>query len=188
MVALTHKRSGAVGVADHAGWAILVTVDAAGGFVDRRRVDLVGVELPKMPYHHDAQGLPFEQAAALIERVASSARSSAAECLEALAATVAVDIAAIALRVCPPLPETVAERLANYRAQNVADWVMYRQALASAAVARGWAVHWYDARRVLQHPNIAHVLDETGAALGPPWQKDHRVAMAAAIAANLVPR
>jgi hypothetical protein len=32
--------------------------------------------------------------------------------------------------------------------RNVADWVMYRKALASAAEARGWPVYWYDAKTV----------------------------------------
>ena len=35
------------------------------------------------------------------------------------------------------------------RAENVADWVMYRNARAAAAEARGWPVHWYDAKSVL---------------------------------------
>ena len=89
------------------------------------------------------------------------------------------------------MPATVPERLANYRAQNVADSVMYREALAQAAQARGWSVHWYDARRVLVEAaralgrrTIEDLLDKTGATIGPPWQKDHRVAMAAAMAAG----
>jgi hypothetical protein len=68
---------------------------------------------------------------------------------------------------------------------------MYREALAQAATARGWLVHWYDARsvskeaaKVLGRPNVDELLETTGAALGPPWQKDHRQAMAAAIAAS----
>ena len=55
----------------------------------------------------------------------------------------------VALRKCPQLPPTIAERIKEYRAQNVADWVMYRKALASAAEARGWPVYWYDAKSVL---------------------------------------
>ncbi len=53
----------------------------------------------------------------------------------------------VAFRNCPRLPPTIAERITDYRAQRVADWVMYRKALASAAVARGWPVH--DAKKVL---------------------------------------
>jgi hypothetical protein len=98
-------------------------------------------------------------------------------------------ILGVALRKCPQLPPTIAERIKDYRAQNVADWVMYRKALASAAEARGWPVHWYDARSVLgaasqalRVENLdAHFLQVRGA-VGPPWGKDHKLAMAAAIA------
>ena len=44
---------------------------------------------------------------------------------------------------------TIAERIQDYWAQNNSDWVMYRKALAAAAEARGWPVHWYDAKKVL---------------------------------------
>jgi hypothetical protein len=128
---------------------------------------------------------------ALVERVRSSAERNAKARLDALAAEVHAEIVGIALRACPPLPETVAERITNYRAMCVADWVMYRQALAKAATGRGWSVYWYDARRVfteaacaLRRENIDDQLDEIREAAGPPWQRDHRMAMAAAIAAH----
>jgi hypothetical protein len=41
-----------------------------------------------------------------------------------------------------------------------------------------------DASSVLEGRTIEQVLEQTGAAFGRPWQKDHRVAMAAAIAAS----
>lgn len=47
-----------VGVSDHGGWAVLVTVAGDGRLLDRRRVELVDTGLPKLPYHHDAQRLP----------------------------------------------------------------------------------------------------------------------------------
>jgi hypothetical protein len=180
-----------VGVSDHGGWAVLITVAAGGRFIDRRRVDLVDAALPKLPHHHDAQGLPVAEGVALVERVTRSAEVCARATLETLAATVPARIVGIALRRCQPLPATVAERLSNYRAQNVADWVMYRKALAGAAEARGWAIFWYDPRQVLAdaanalgRKSIDDLLKKTGAALGPPWQTDHRQAMAAAIAAG----
>jgi hypothetical protein len=185
------KDAASVGVSDHWGWAVLVTVGREGALIDRRRVELVGAGLPKYPYHHDAQGLPLDQAEALIERVARSAGECAAACLAALAASVPVPIATIALRVSPVLPATVAERLSNYQAQNVADSVLYRDALAQAAAARGWSVYYYDARNVaaraagaLGRKSIQELVEKTGAALGPPWQKDHKLAMAAALAAR----
>ena len=87
---------------------------------------------------------------ALVERVRESAVRGAHEGLEALAGTVPVPIATIAIRVCPQLPPTTEERIVNTRAANVADSVMYREALATAAVARGWSVYWYDRERVFR--------------------------------------
>ena len=183
------KGPATVGVADHWGWAVLVTVAPDATLVDRRRVELVDGALPKFPHHHECQVLPVAEAVALVERVRRSANACAMACLEALAATVSAKIAGIALRTCPPLPETVTERISNYTAQNVADSVLYREALARAAEAMGWPVHWYEANRVqaeaaraLGRRSITDLLQTTGAAIGPPWQKDHRIAMSAAIA------
>ena len=185
------KASASVGVSDHWGWGVLVTLGPEATLLDRRRVELVGSGLPKYPYHHDAQQLPLDEAEALIARVADSARACAGACFEALAASVSVPIVTIALRVSPALPATVAERLSNYQARNVADSVLYRDALARAATARGWRVHYFDARNVasraasaLGRRSIQELVESTGAALGPPWQKDHKLAMAAALAAR----
>ena len=180
---------GVIGVSDHGGWAVLVTAAPDGTLLDRRRVDLVDEGLPKLPHHHDAQGLPIDEAAAMVERVRVSAERHAVRALDAVG-MVAPRILGVALRKCPPLPATIAERLKDYRAQNVADWVMYRKALASAAEARGWPVHWYDANTVFDAASHAlgvenldaHFL-EVRKAVGPPWGKDHKLAMAAAIAA-----
>jgi hypothetical protein len=189
MASRVPKDQANVGVFDHWGWAVLVTVAPDGSLIDRRRVELVDRDLPKHPHHHDAQGLPVGEAVALVERVSRSADACAKACFATLAASGSTAIMGVALRVCPPLPATVAERLSHYRAQNVADSVMYRQALARAAQARGWTVHWYDARRVLAEAakalgrrSIEDLLEKTGATIGPPWRKDHRLAMAAAIA------
>lgn len=167
-------NGGVIGVSDHAGWAVLVTAARDGTLLDRRRVELIGDGLPVMPYHHDAQGLPLEQAEALIERVRGSAEKCAARALDSVAGAVP-RILGIALRQCQPLPPTIAARLKDYRARNTADWVMYRQALASAAEARGWRVHWYDAKTVLA------TAADVRKAVGPPWSQDHKTAMAAAL-------
>jgi hypothetical protein len=174
-----------VGVSDHAGWAVLMTVGRGAKLLDRRRVTLLDDGLPALPYHHEAQVLSDADAIELVNRVRASAERHARTVLDALA----FPIAAVALRRCPELPPTIPERIANYRAQCVADSVMYRTAIADAARARDWAVAWYDPKRVfadaaraLRRPSIEALLRDTGKALGPPWQKDHRLAMAAAIA------
>ncbi len=179
-----------VGVADHAGWAVLVTAARDGALLDRRRVELVEEGLPALPYHHPAQHLPIDEGVALVERVRISAEACAAAVLEALAGDLTADLAGIAMRVCPELPLTPAERITSYYAQTRADSVMYRQALATAAEARSWSVTWYDPKRVVAQAGAALDMDDPEAFLqqlrntiGPPWQKDHRIAMAASIAA-----
>jgi hypothetical protein len=99
-------------------------------------------------------------------------------------------ILGIAVRQCPELPPTIGERITNHRARNVADWVMYRKALAAAAEARGWPVHWYDPRQVHDMASKALGVENFDAhfiqlrrSVGPPWAQDHKTAMAAAIAA-----
>lgn len=192
MPSRVQKAGAHVGVFDHWGWAVLVTVRSDGKLIDRRRVELVDATLPKFPHHHEALALPVVAGVALVERVARSAQREARLALEALESSVPSPIVGLALRACPPLPATIAERLADYRAQNVADSVLYREALALAARARGWSVYWYEAKtvssqaaRALGGSDIEALLQRTGAALGPPWQKDHKLAMAAAIASSI---
>ena len=169
------KNGGIIGVSDHGGWAVLVTVARDGTLLDRRRVELVGEGLPKIPHHSEAQRLPLDEAVELVERVRVSAEKHAVLALDAV--TMAVPrILGIALRKCPPLPPTIAERIKDYHAQNNADWVMYRQALASAAEARGWPVHWYDAKSVLGAARQALACRESRRSL-PPGAKGRRAAL-----------
>jgi len=187
---IVSRKDAVIGVSDHGGWAVLVTVASDGTLLDRRRVELVDEGLPKIPHHSEGQGLPLPEAVALVGRVEASAKRHSKLVLGAVAAAVPGRIVGVALRQCPELPPTIAERIKDYTAQNVADWVMYRKALAAAAEARGWAVHWYDAKKVfdaarktLRIADIdAHFL-QIRKAIGPPWNKDHRLAMAAAIVA-----
>ena len=162
---------------------MLVTVARDGTLLDRRRVELVDEDLPKLPHHSEGQGLPLDEAVELVERVRVSAERHAVLALDAVT-TAVPRILGVALRQRQPLPATIAERLKDYRAQNVADWVMYRTALASAAEARGWPVHWYDAKRVLGVENLDARFLQMRKAVGPPWNQDHKLAMAAAIVAG----
>ena len=183
------NNDGIIGVSDHGGWAVLVTVAGDGTLLDRRRVDLVDEGLPKLPHHSEGQRLPLDDAVELVERVRVSAETHAGLALDAVAMATP-RILGVALRKCQQLPPTIAERIKDYRSQNVADWVMYRKALASAAEARGWPVHWYDAKKVLDAASQALSVENLNAhfihvrrAVGPPWDKDHKLAMAAAIVA-----
>lgn len=193
----------AVGVAEHGNSAELVTIAPDGKLLDRRRIDLTH-GLPTHPYHHEgswavgryvnsswSRPISLPDAVELVERVRAAAAIGARENLEKLDATVEATITRIAIRVCPKLPATTEERITDTRAANVADSVMYREALAKAAEARGWSVHWYDRDRVFREAaavlgkkDVEAFLNAMGRSIGPPWQAKHKLAAAAAIAAT----
>lgn len=191
-----------VGVVEHGNSAILITMAPGGELLDRRRVDLTQ-GLPTHPYHHEgswavgryidspwARPISLPEAIALVERVHQAAARGAHDSLEALAKAVPARISCIAIRECPNLPQTTEERITDTRAANVADSVMYRKALATAAEARGWSVHWYnrqhvrrDAAAAIGGRDVDAFLREMGRSVGPPWQATHKLAAAAALAA-----
>ena len=175
-----------------------------GVFVDRRRISLTPEGTPTHPYHHEgawsvgrykdsawAKDISLEDAIALIENVHKVAQKGANHALDLLAKDVAVKISGIAIRLCPPLPDTIEARIRDNRAQTIADSVMYRQALADAATKKGWAVSWYDrnavfgeASKALGGKDVQSHLKHIGREIGPPWQARHKLAAAAAIAAS----
>ncbi|HET7294394.1 MAG TPA: hypothetical protein VFM88_18360 [Vicinamibacteria bacterium] len=197
------RRAASVGVAEHGSAAVLVTVAPGGELLDRRRVELIDPGLPSYPHHHEgswavgrylnspgARALALPDVVALVERVRASAASRSRQVLDSLAAAMSMPIADIALRACPRLPPTTEERIADHRAQTLADSVMYREALATAAEARGWSVHWYDregvfrdAAAALGREDVDAFLSAMGRSVGPPWQARHKLAAAAAVAA-----
>jgi hypothetical protein len=197
-------RAAAVGVAEHGNSAVLVTVAPDGALLDRRRIDLTR-DLPTHPYHHEgswavgrylnspwARPISLIDAVALVDRVHAAAALGARQSLEELAVTLPVPLARIAIRVCPELPPTIEARITDTRAATVADSIMYRQALASAAQACGWTVHWYDREQVFRDAaaaiggeDVKAFLAAMGRAIGPPWQAIHKLAAAAAIVAAM---
>jgi hypothetical protein len=196
------RPTATVGVVEHGNSAVLVTMTSGGELLDRRRIDLTR-GLPTHPYHHEgswavgryvnspwARTISLPEAVALIERVRQAAARGAHDGLEALAAAVPMPITSVAIRKCPKLPQTIQETIADTSAANVADSIMYREALAIAAAARGWSVSWYDregvwrdAAAVIGGRDLDTFLHETGRSIGPPWQVKHRLAAAAALAA-----
>src|SRR5215472_4656212 len=82
------KNGGIIGVSDHGGWAVLVTAAGDGTLLDRRRVELVDEGLPKIPHHHEAQGLPLDEAVVLVGRVRASAERHAVLALDTLSMAV----------------------------------------------------------------------------------------------------
>jgi len=179
-----------LGIAHHLGWAVAVTASADHRVVDRRRLELIEPGLPIAPVEHEAQLLDDAAATAVVTAVRSSAVTATSAALDQLAAALPEPIVSMSLRYWPAdFPDDIAaQRRPPYQAS--ADSVMYRQVLAELAHARGWALHLYDARVVVSQATRAlgvradEVLSGPAALLGPPWTRDHRMALAAAIMAG----
>lgn len=179
-----------VGIAHHFGWAVVVTASPDGTVADRRRIDLVEPGVPTAPIHHEGKGLDDAALAALVARVRASARRAITAGFGELARDVGEPVESISLREWPAeFPDDiVTQRRSPYEAR--ADSVMYRQVLAECALGRGWPLHFFDAKRVEAQAERmlgerAHaVLYGPRSSLGPPWNKDHRMALAATIVAG----
>ena len=187
-----------LGIAHHLGWAVAVTASADYEVMDRRRIELIEPGVPTAPVHHEggphllhrsAEPLLDDALAALVASVRASVVRATSIALDELTAASTVPIVSMSVRGWPAnFPESYAvQRRAPYESR--ADSVMYCKVLAEAAGERGWTVHLYDAKNV--EDEAAHVLGERAnevlhgprARLGPPWSKDHRMALAATIVA-----
>jgi hypothetical protein len=194
-----------VGIADHSGWANLVTIgagpDGAPLVVDRRRYDIIGADDVRQPYHA-AAGLDEAEAEALVASVSAVAAAGARAALADLAAAFAARgdgdggaavIVALAMRSGSDraLPSTMAGILARHTAMHMAEGELYREAWAAAAdelgvpVAlhpRGEAESLAAAALGTTADRLTGLLSALGQPLGPPWRAEHKEAAAAALA------
>jgi hypothetical protein len=187
-----------LGVAHHLGWAVAVTATPDGAVVDRRRMELIEPGLPAAPIHHEGgphdlhrhgEPLDDEELASLVADVRASAVRATGDAFDELARALPAPVVSLSLRAWPvDFPVDLAVlRCVPYESR--ADSVMYRQVMAELARARGWTVHLYEGKDVeveaaeLLGGRAHRVLHGPRAALGPPWAKDHRQALAAAIIA-----
>ena len=185
-----------LGIAHHFGWAVAVTASANHEVVDRRRIELIEPDLPPAPIHHEGgphllhrQGEALDDSAltALVGTVRASVVRTASTALNDLAASLRKPILSMSLRTWPgDFPEDIAtQRRVPYESR--ADSVMYCQVLAELGRHLGWDIHLYDAKRVedeavrILGERAADVLQGPRAKLGPPWSKDHRMALAATV-------
>ena len=188
-----------LGIADHLGWAVAITASSDHVVVDRRRIELIGAGLPVAPVHHvggphvlHAPATPVDDAtlAALVADVRAAAADAIAAALDELATALAGPIVSMSLRTWPgDFPQDVAvQRRVPYESR--ADAIMYREVLADIGRARGWDIEPYakgvedEAARILG-PRATEVLHGPRRTLGPPWTKDHRMALAATVLAEV---
>ena len=185
-----------LGIAHHLGWAVAVTASADHLVVDRRRIELVEPGVPAAPIHHEGgphllhrRSEPVDDTAlaALVADVRASAMRATCAALDEIAAALPHPIISMSVRAWPAdFPHDIAV-LRRVPFESRADSVMYRQVLAELARDRGWDVHLYNANSV--EAEASHILGERAEAilhgprstLGPPWSKDHRMALAATV-------
>ena len=176
-----------LGIADHLGWAVAVTVTADHQVADRRRIELVEPGMTPAPVHYESRRLDVAATAALVAKVRASVVRATSAALDDITSALSEPIVSISLRAWPvDFPDDIAVQCrAPYEAR--ADAIMYRQVLSELARARDWEVHLYDAKAVegqavgILGERADEVLHGPRATLGPPWTKDHRVALAATI-------
>lgn len=145
------------------------------------------------PFHHDGKPLDDDAFADLLGMVRASALRQTSASLDELQATCPEPILSISLRAWPADFPVDLATLRRIPYESRADSVMYREILAEAARERGWAVCFFEAETVerdaetILGARAADILDGPRARLGPPWTKDHRMALAAAIVAATTP-
>jgi hypothetical protein len=188
-----------IGIAHHLGWAVAVTATVDHEVVDRRRIELIEPGLPAAPIHHEGgphllhrTGPPLDDdaLASLVAEVRASVRRATTAALDELQAAAREPIVSIALRAwADDFPGEIAV-LRRVPYESRADSVMYCQVLGELARERGWDVSLYDAKSVedeairILGARADAVLRSPRATLGPPWSKDHRMALAATIVAG----
>ncbi len=187
-----------LGIAHHYGWAVAITATADHAVVDRRRIDLIESGVPPAPIHHhggphllhrSSEALGDSALAGLVADVRASVVRATSAALDELGMALPEPIEMISIRAWPAdFPDEIAvQRRVPYESR--ADSVMYCHVLAELARHRGWLVRTYNAKTV--EDDASRILGERAnevlrgprATLGPPWSKDHRMALAATIVA-----
>lgn len=192
-------RPAVVGVAEHSGWAILVSAAAVNGepaVVDRRRVPLIEKGIPTQPYEHETVGLTDADAEQLLRQVKKSIAACTALAIDRLSADLWPNYRVSSLTIREPaleqLPATVGEVRRSYHVMCRADGMLYHSAICAAARQRDMEVVFYhrgeelakaaDALKVSTR-EVERFLNSLKKTLKPPWTAEHRNAFAAAIGA-----
>ncbi len=185
-----------IGFRDHSGWAIAVVLGGtaeAPEILARERITLIPAQLPRQPYHAVAeQGAPRS----VIAEVEAAALAGAAGALGRLREQLAGDgyeLTAVSVAAgTHAIPASLDAILRSHTLLHSAEGQLFREALAEAGAAAGLRVVRFVQREVFSLAGAPLGMDASamearltllGKPLGPPWQKDHKEAVAAALLA-----
>jgi hypothetical protein len=184
-----------LGFRPHTYWTSVVALAGDAGepqVLDRRRIVFAAGD-ERGVYHHAAEVAPVE-APAWIAKVRAVTEANAAREVGGLIADLQNDgvtvRAAAVSAASAKLPQDLADILRVHSRQHAAEGNFYRDVVAQACAGLGLEVH-----RVVERELVALAADllgvsqiavqarlkAMGAALGPPWSEDYRLATLAAL-------
>ncbi len=171
----------ALGFRTHTGWSVMCTVSAGSPptLVARTRVQLCPPEVPADAYHVAAGDRSDLRAAEkLIARVVAASVKGARAAIRAAGE----DVVAIALVNEPRELPSLARILGSHALVHSAEGDMYREVVAEAGEAEGLPVFHFAATELKASPR-QDLMQAFGAAVGTPWQREHKDAALAALMA-----
>jgi hypothetical protein len=173
-----------LGLCSRTGSAVAVAVDGAV-LAGRWTLDLTEDRVPGQVWHV-AAGLPAPQAEALVRRAVDTVSEVTTRRLRELLTEVGAVEAVGVIVGEHPVPESVAAVLASHPLMHAAEGQLYRDALLDAAASLGQ--RGFGLSRKVAASRLAGDLAATirilGAAAGPPWRKEHKLAAVAALSAG----
>jgi hypothetical protein len=184
-----------LGFRPHTYWTAAVALAGAPDapeVVERRRITFATGD--ERGVYHRAAEVPAAEAPALVEHVRAVVEAHASEAIKAMVADLARAGRAVRAAVVPTaglkLPERIEDIVRVHARMHAAEGELYRDIVADACAGLGLRVH-----RVVERELFALASDRIGtsdtvlktrlqamgAALGPPWSEDQKLAMLAAL-------
>jgi hypothetical protein len=145
----------------------------------RQRVELVRSPLPRQPYHAIAEGgLSLRDGESLISRVKEMSTTAAIAATATVVKEYSVGVIGVVGHI-RNIPDDLGRILASHALLHAAEGALFEEALLDAADQVGLGSLLVESKAI----KISHGVETAGKSLGPPWQKDHKFAAAAALAA-----
>jgi hypothetical protein len=171
-----------MGWRSHSGWAVLVVVrepSSSPSVLVRRRIELVDESVPRQPYHAIVEsGLTMRSASALIARVEKMSVAAAVAATESVIDEFAVKAVGVVGR-RRNVPDDLQRILASHALLHAAEGQLFELALVDAAAQLGLPAFMQEPEGIA----VGNNFHAAGKVLGPPWQRDHKLAAGAALAA-----